>query len=122
MARNLPELIFFISMLVSRSYSELGIFNSVVCAERLAPGVYIRRNNTKGNVPETNSIQYVFILPSKTNRPRYFLHSDVYDALSSQRVYKEPWDQEQVLDELWRRGGSISTRNDRCLLYSPRLD
>ena len=29
--------------------------------------------------------------------------ADVYDALSSQRVYKEPWDQEQVLEEL-RKG------------------
>jgi len=31
--------------------------------------------------------------------------ADVYDALSSQRVYKEAWDQEQVLDELRKERG-----------------
>lgn len=31
--------------------------------------------------------------------------ADVYDALSSQRVYKEPWDQEQVLDQLRKERG-----------------
>ena len=31
--------------------------------------------------------------------------ADVYDALSSQRVYKEPWAQEQVLDELMKERG-----------------
>ena len=31
--------------------------------------------------------------------------ADVYDALSSQRVYKEPWDQGQVLDELRKERG-----------------
>ena len=31
--------------------------------------------------------------------------ADVYDALSSQRVYKEPWDHEQVLDELRKERG-----------------
>ncbi len=31
--------------------------------------------------------------------------ADVYDALSSQRVYKEPWAQEQVLEELMKERG-----------------
>ncbi len=31
--------------------------------------------------------------------------ADVYDALSSQRVYKEPWAQEQVLEELRKERG-----------------
>lgn len=31
--------------------------------------------------------------------------ADVYDALSSQRVYKEPWDQDRVLEELKSQRG-----------------
>jgi HD-GYP domain-containing protein (c-di-GMP phosphodiesterase class II) len=31
--------------------------------------------------------------------------ADVYDALSSQRVYKEPWDQDRVLEELRSQRG-----------------
>ena len=31
--------------------------------------------------------------------------ADVYDALSSQRVYKEAWDHGQVLDELRKERG-----------------
>lgn len=38
--------------------------------------------------------------------------ADVYDALSSQRVYKEPWDQDQVLEEL---------RNQRGKQFDPEI-